>query len=249
MSRDVGQALLRDAVTASSASGESFGNAGSNWRSTCSPDTRANVVDSSVRALTRPRCSSISGRSSLEILRTSSSAHPDCLFGSVDLVAMCRYRFGDRVQVQQYSGQHLPYFVMKIASNSDPFGLLRCEDPAAALLRSLSSRSSMRLKARTTAPTSSSRRTSSRWPRRRRSTVPIRCASCSSGSDHPPEKQCVRGQRDREARDDDQGLLHLIGALIVTGVAISRIASTARRPPLTANTRQKSGVLRSMLRR
>jgi hypothetical protein len=41
----------------------------------------------------------------------------------------------------------------------------------------------------------------------------------------------------------------LIGALIVSGVTISRIATAASRPPLTANTRQNRGTLRGILRR
>ena len=36
--------------------------------------------------------------------------------------------------MQQHSGQHLPYLIMKIAGDANPFGLLRSKDTAAALL-------------------------------------------------------------------------------------------------------------------
>ena len=96
--------------------------------------TRANEVDSSVSALTRPSCSSISGRSSLEIRRTSSSARLTACRASSSSSSCSGADFGDRVQLQQDAGQHLPDLVVEIAGDADPLGLLRGEHAPAALL-------------------------------------------------------------------------------------------------------------------
>ena len=98
------------------------------------PETRPNVVVSSVSALTRPSCSSISGRSSLEIRRTSSSARRTaCLASSISSPVSGR-ALGDRVEVQQDAGQDLADLVVEVAGDADPLGLLRGEDAPAALL-------------------------------------------------------------------------------------------------------------------
>ena len=90
--------------------------------------------DSSVSALTRPRCSSSSGRSSCAIRRTSSSA---CRTAS--LVSSTRRRrlvgigLRERVELEQHAGQHLADLVVEAARDAQPLGLLRGEGAAAAL--------------------------------------------------------------------------------------------------------------------
>ena len=92
MAGDVRQALLGDAVDGELRVRGERRQRSSNRRSTRTPETRANVVDSSISALTRPRCSSISGRSSLEMRRTSSRALPHRLSVLVDLCTVRRAR-------------------------------------------------------------------------------------------------------------------------------------------------------------
>ena len=98
------------------------------------PETRANVVDSSVSALTRPRCSSISGRSSLEIRRTSSSARRTACFASSISWRCAGALSAIESSCSSDAGQHLADLVVQVAGDADPLGLLGGEHAPAALL-------------------------------------------------------------------------------------------------------------------
>ena len=99
------------------------------------PETRANVVDSSVSALTRPRCSSISGRSSLEMRRTSSSARRTASLAS-SISARCVGRRSRRSSSSCSSTpvSSWPTSSCRSRAIADPLGLLRGEHAPAALL-------------------------------------------------------------------------------------------------------------------
>ena len=98
------------------------------------PLCSANVRDSSVSALTRPRCSSSSGRSSCAILRTSSSAwRIASLASSTRRPTAVGIRLRERVELEQDAGQHLADLVVEAAGDPQPLGFLRRERAAAAL--------------------------------------------------------------------------------------------------------------------
>ena len=251
MAGDVRQALLRDAIDGKLHVGRQFRQC---WVE----------LTLDVQSLTRVRTSSTtqSERSRDRDARASQGAarwrfvaprrarrRTACLAASIS-VAVCRHRFGDRVHVQQDTGQHLPYLVMKVASNSDAFSLLRCEDAPAALLALVLEPVEHLIEGshdaadfvvasdlQTLAPSQEIHRLPSGAPAARAARAPA-SEEVRSLPGLPPSPTMMIN-----------ACSSLIGALIVTGVTISRTANAASRPPFTAKTRQKSGTLRSILRR
>ena len=145
---DVRQALLRDAVDRElRLVGERRQVVGEVAARPRIPLWSANLRESSVSALTRPRCSSISGRSSRAIRRTSSSACRTACLRLLDRRRGCRVGC-ERVELEQHAGEHLADLVVQAARDPQPLGLLRAAARGAPLSRrSASSRSSIWLKA------------------------------------------------------------------------------------------------------
>src|SRR6478609_6613562 len=141
-----------------------------------------NLRESSVRALTRPRCSSISGRSSRAIRRTSSRAWRTARFVS----STARRCPRSRLPARESSWSSTPVRTCPTSScrlretraRSDSWARSACWP---LTRRSVSSRSSIWLKTATSWATSAPPRSASRWSGRSRSTERIRSTSRSIG--------------------------------------------------------------------
>ena len=111
--------------------------------------------------------------------------------------------------MQQHPGQHLSDFVVQVAGDADPFGLLRGEHASAALLALALEPVEHAVEGPDNAadlivtldvdPLAAAQEVHGLHPPRQ---MPKR-------SERAPQKQHIRGQRDRQADDDDQRLLEL----------------------------------------
>src|SRR4051812_41750735 len=106
--------------------------------------------------------------------------------------------------------------------------------------RSASSRSSIRLKAWTSRPISSWLVIGTRWPGRRRSTVPIRRTSRSSGANARRRSTTFAASVTARPARRPTASASLIGVLTVTGVTSRTTRTATSNPALTAKTRQNS---------
>ena len=114
--------------------------------------------------------------------------------------------------------------------------------------RSVSSRSSIWLNARTTWPTSSFLSTCSRCPGRSRSTVCIRRAKCPSGESTRRNRTAFAATVTANPATISRTSAGVGGACSVTGVTTSNTAISPRRPALTAKMRQKRETVRASIR-
>ena len=197
VARDVGQALLRDPVDGElDLRRERRERVRRSRARRGRPTTRAKVVASSVSALTSPRCSSISGRSSLEIRRTSSSARRTAWLGLVELAAML-WSAAPRSSSAAGGRRSAPGRPRRAdrARSRPARPLERRAHAGRSRAARCSSRSSMRLNAARRGRPRRRGSDCSRWPGRSRSTISIRCAKSPSGAN---------ARRSRTAFDDDR---------------------------------------------
>ena len=159
-----------------------------------------------------------------------------CLF-KVFAVLWCGV--GNRVQLQQDPGQHLPDLVVQIASDPNSFGFLGGQYAAPALLaltlepvehlvEGMDYAADLVI-ARNSQPLAGAQQVDHVHSFRQS----LQRLECS------PQEESVGGQGDSQGNTIRRACASLIGALIVTGEAINRIAIRASKPALTAKTRQK----------